>query len=76
MAEVIEQLCIKSWSLTAKNGDHFEVIQGRNYTTTVPSDDKDTVTVFTQFWVPTPKECFVPLEGDGLLRIRALGDES
>jgi hypothetical protein len=62
MVDVVEQLCIKSWKITAENGDHFKVEQGRTYTTTVPKDDKKTVVVFSSYWVPVPKEHFVPCE--------------
>ena len=60
--EIIEQLCIKSYELTAQNGDNFKAIQGKKYTTSVPNDGKDTVTVFSNYWVPVPKDHFVPVE--------------
>jgi hypothetical protein len=59
---VIPQLCIKSYEITAQNGDYFKAEQGKTYTTTIPDEDKDTVTVFTKYWVPVPKEHFVPKE--------------
>lgn len=64
MVEIIEQLCIKSYEITAKNGDYWRAEQGRTYTTTVPRDGKETVTVFSSFWVPVPKHHFVPVEDE------------
>lgn len=62
MVDVVEQLCIKSFEITAQNGDHWRAEQGKSYTTTVPSDEEETVTVFSDFWVQVPKEHFVLLE--------------
>ena len=62
MVAIVEQLCIKSYEVTAQNGDYWKAEQGRKYTTTVPSDEKDTVTVFSNFWMPVPKEHFVLAE--------------
>lgn len=62
MVDVVKQLCIKSYEVTAENGDYFKAQQGREYTTTKPAVDKDTVTVFSNYWVPAPKENFVPVE--------------
>lgn len=40
------------WSITAENGNHFEVCRGKEYTT---SDVKEgNVVVFGRFWVPVP----------------------
>lgn len=55
MVDIVEQLCIKSYEITAQNGDYFKAEQGRKYTTTVPSDEKETVTVFSKYWVPVPR---------------------
>ena len=57
--KVVTQLCIKSYEITAKNGDYFKAQQGKEYTTTVPTEDNDEVTVFSNYWVPVPKEHFV-----------------
>jgi len=62
MVAIVEQLCIKSYEITAQNGDHWKAEQGRTYTTTVPNEGKETVTVFSDFWVPVPKSHFVLLE--------------
>lgn len=59
MVAIVEQLCIKSFDVTAENGDHWRAEQGKTYTTTVPDDGKDTVIVFHRFWVPVPKDHFV-----------------
>jgi hypothetical protein len=39
------------------------VEQGKVYTTSVPCSEKDTVIVFSQYWVPAPKDHFVLWEG-------------
>lgn len=62
MVDIVKQLCVKSFEITATNGDHWKAKQGKEYTTTVPVDDKDTVTVFSNYWVPVPKEHFVLVE--------------
>lgn len=62
MVNVVKQLCIKSFEIIAQNGDHWRAEQGKRYTTTVPSDEEETVTVFSDFWVRVPKEHFVLLE--------------
>ena len=59
---VMKQLCIKSFEVKAVNGDYWKAEQGKKYTTSVPSDDSDTVTVFSNFWVTVPKHHLVPLE--------------
>lgn len=62
MVDIVKQLCIKSYKLTAQNGDCFECKQGKEYTTSPPQDEKDAVTVFSTYWVPVPKEHFVVVE--------------
>jgi len=62
MVDVVEQLCIKSYEITAENGDHWKAEQGETYTTTIPVPRRKMVTVFSRFWVPVPKEHFVPIE--------------
>ncbi len=59
---VIEQLCIKSWSIEAQNGDRWRAEQGKRYTTAIPKESEENVTVYSNFWVKVPKECFVPVE--------------
>ena len=60
--KIIKQLCIKSYEITSQNGDYFKAEQGKEYTTSVPVDNKDYITVFSRHWVPIPKENFVPME--------------
>ena len=62
MVAIVEQLCVKSFEITAQNGDYWKAEQGKAYTTTAPSAEKETVTVFSSFWVSVPKEHFVPCE--------------
>ena len=64
MVDVVRQLCIKSYVIEARNGDRFEAKQGKDYTTTVPQSDRDTVIVFSRFWVPVPKDHFVLMENE------------
>lgn len=59
MVAVVEQLCIKSYTVTDQEGTSWTAEQGRTYTTTVPHEGKDTVTVFSRYWVPVPKDHFV-----------------
>lgn len=61
--KTLQQLCIESVGIAAKNGDHCILRQGEYYMTSVPSEDSEDVTVFTNFWVKAPKKCFVPAEG-------------
>ena len=63
MVAIVEQLCIKSFEIKAENGDYWKAEQGETYTTTVPSEQDDAVTVFSSFWVSVPKEHFVSREG-------------
>ena len=58
MVEIVEQLCVKSLEITAKNGDCCRLQQGKKYTTSVP-DDSDKIVVFTNYWVSAPKTHFV-----------------
>ena len=62
MVDIVEQLCIKSCTITTKDGHSFTAKQGKQYTTTVPVRHKDKVTVFSSCWVPLPKDNFVPIE--------------
>ena len=62
MVKIVEQLCIKSYEITAQNGNHWKAEQGRKYTTSAPRDDSNDVVVFSNFWVPAPKDHFVPVE--------------
>jgi hypothetical protein len=65
--ETLNALCIKNWSITADNGDYFEVERGKFYTTSLPGQAcaahgpdpvADHVTVFSNYWVSVPAECF------------------
>jgi len=62
--KIVEQLCIKSWEITAQNGDYWKAEQGKTYTTSVPRDDKETVCVFHRYWVHAPKDHFVVCENN------------
>lgn len=62
MVDVVQQLCIKSYEITAKNGDYFKAKQGQEYTTTKPQDNSDTITIFSNYWVKVPKKYFVIAE--------------
>ena len=62
MVDIVKQLCIKSFEITAQNGDHFKAKQGKEYTTTPPTQEIEKVTVFSNYWVPVPKDHFVLVE--------------
>jgi len=62
MVDIVKQLCVRSFEFTVRNGDHWKAEQGKEYTTTLPEEDKETVTVFSDYWVPVRKEHFVPVE--------------
>ncbi len=62
--DVIEQLCIKSHTVCDAEGTTFSIKQGNQYTTTKPKRGQKTVTVFSRYWAPMPKTCFVPMEQD------------
>lgn len=62
MVDIVEQLCIKTFHIESKAGQKWTAKQGKVYTTTVPKKDKNTVTVFSNYWVPVPKDYFVKLE--------------
>lgn len=57
-----EYLCIKSYALTAQNGDHFEIKQGKVYTGTLPSIDPDHITIWNGYIVPVHKDHLVEKE--------------
>lgn len=59
MVDVVEQLCIKSFNIKDEDGKSWSAEQGKEYTTTVPKDDTDTITVFSNYWVKVPKSHFV-----------------
>ena len=52
-----KRICIKDWEVTAKNGDHFEVKRGEEYTTGRIIGDNEVV-VFSNFWVRVPVDHF------------------
>lgn len=62
MVQIVEQLCIKSFEVEDSEGARWKAEQGRTYTTSRPTDDRDTVIVFSRYWVPVPKDHFVPCE--------------
>ena len=65
MVAIVEQLCIKSYEVKAKNGDCWTAQQGKIYTTSVPTEDAEII-VFSNFWVPVPKDHFVPMESSNV----------
>lgn len=64
MVDVVKQLCIHSHKIRTQNDDYFEVKQGREYTTSLPKDDEEDVTVYSNYWVKLPKKWFVISETD------------
>ena len=59
--KVIEQLCIRSHTITDSYGTSFTTEQGKTYTTSIP-DDSNTIIVFSRYWTRVPKENFVEAE--------------
>ena len=57
--EVINQLCIKSFEITALNGDYFKAKKGKTYTTTIPDCENENITLLSNYWVRVPKDHFV-----------------
>lgn len=53
-----QRLCGKFWSISAENGDYFEVKRGKEYTTTAKIHNDNTVTVFSNYWVRVPVNVF------------------
>lgn len=64
MVAIVKQLCIKSYEIAINDEESFKVQQGKEYTTTVPDDTRDNVTLFSTYWFPVPKEHFVKVEKD------------
>lgn len=62
MVDIVQQLCVKSYEVTAQNGDYWKAQQGKEYTTTVPERGKNKITVFSNYWVKVPKKHFVEVE--------------
>lgn len=56
--EVGEAICIRDWHIQAENGDRQECKRGQTYTMTRPEDGKESVTLFSSFWVKAPKDIF------------------
>ncbi len=51
------RICIKSHTVTARNGDSQSIVRGREYLTS-DIDENGEVTVFSSFWVPFNVELF------------------
>jgi hypothetical protein len=58
MVDIVERIARKKWEITAQNGDHFETVPGKQYTTMLRPWDDGTVTVFSRFWVRVPFDVF------------------
>lgn len=62
MIDVVQRKCREAFSITAQNGDHFEIKPGNQYTTSLEGKDGK-VMVFTNFWVRVPLKYFEKLYG-------------
>ena len=51
-----DRICIKDYSVTAQNGDHFEIKRGQEYITSFSKFGK--VIVYSNFWVKVPTKHF------------------
>lgn len=58
MVDVVERIARKQWEITAENGDHFKIVVGKQYTTTVRPYEDGTVTLFSNFWLRVPFDVF------------------
>jgi len=58
--KVFKRKAIKNWSISAENGDTFELEAGKVYTTSDVHNtgDEDYVVVFSTFWVQVPLSNF------------------
>jgi len=50
-------MCVIPFEVTAENGDHFELVVGKDYTTSRDWGD-GTCTVFSNYWVKVPVNHF------------------
>lgn len=57
MAKTFERIVIKDYSITAENGDHFEIKRGEKVITSIPNE-QNKVLVFKSFWVRVPVDYF------------------
>ena len=56
-AVVVNQICVKEQ--TYVDGDaEFTLERGKEYTTSIPRDDRDVVKVFSSYWFMAPKSLF------------------
>jgi len=62
--DVFKGLCLRDYTLEAKNGDKLELQRGKDYTISKPEikDGKWMVVVFANFWVPVPADLFGGIE--------------
>ena len=58
MATVYEAICLRDWTIEAANGDKLELKRGTAYK--IGAVQKDTVMVFSSFWVRAPVGVFEP----------------
>lgn len=49
-----KRICIEDWSIQDTKGQRLDVKRGEEYITS-PEHEDGTVTVFSTYWVPTPK---------------------
>jgi hypothetical protein len=57
MVETVRRVATQPWEITAKNGDHFALKVGKEYSTSRYFVEGQ-VFVFSSYWVRVPPECF------------------
>jgi hypothetical protein len=57
VANAYQGICLRDFTLEAKNGDRLELKRGKEYTISDIWDD-GTVTVFTNYWARVPSDLF------------------
>ncbi len=55
--QTFKRICIKDFKVTDDEGNHFELIIGKEYLTSA-IDKKGKCVVFSNYWVKVPADCF------------------
>lgn len=58
MAKTFERVVVEDYSVTAENGDHFELKFGETVLTSEPLEDNEVLVFGRKFWVRVPMSHF------------------
>jgi hypothetical protein len=58
MVATVRRIARRPWSITAQNGDHFELKIGKDYETTLEPYDDGCIIVFSRYWLRVPLDRF------------------